>query len=415
MSLSAALATIAGSSVRLREMLWRIVQTVPVDMTDPGTSNRYPSEIVKYFPGCNLADLDRLRRRYRKRAGAFINAVRAVRQGELPMARELILWMDRPRSDRSTSDSRILGFAAGVELILGAADTEYIRRMLPPQARRSPKPRELDRALARLGRQIGELEFDTAVDVEQFIEALTDIAAFDKFTRGLFGSAAGAGQLVVYPGCTAITQDSPTMATCVTTTSLVRGPFAAIVDAIDPVNWARSSNIITVGRYVPGPFTLEPIAVPPGLGDRADRKVRALGRARFFEEKVRASWNGSGDQTASYHNVLNIRTSKRSSRRRADVSYNLCRSIDSTILWDRRAGGLLLDEGYLQVRPLAGRQAWRLTMRKKIAFGDRFGAGSRPLPGDLLQMVEYLAPAYIALYVECAMNGVAETHLTGFG
>lgn len=411
MSLSHALAVISASPVRLREVLWRIVAGVPVHFPPEaaGLIDRYPSAITKYFVGRDLADLDRLRHDYRRNAGAFIAALLAVRDDNFDLARDLIDWMDRRRGRRSRHERHgTINFSTGLEDILGVADTEYLRRMLPPQADRPPKPRRLDAALHRLARQIAGLESEMDTGVQQIVDNLADVAAFEKFTHGLFQDTRIDRVITVYPSCTSIVQDARTMLTRVTTTSIVKGPFKAIVDAIDPAHWARSSDIIQVSRYVRDPISRKPVKTPPGARQSPDQDVHSP-RPRFLEEDVLTSWNPAGDQRATYHNVLNVLVSTRSKRMQANVTYNLCRSVNSAVLWDDGPGGLLLDEGYIKLRPLVGRDMWRLTMRKQVEFGDRFGAGNRPIPGDLLQTVSYLAPAFISLYVECAMNSVADT------
>ena len=53
-----------------------------------------------------------------------------------------------------------------------------------------------------------------------------------------------------------------------------------------------------------------------------------------------------------------------------DVSFSLHRSIESAVLWDRRAGGLQLNQGYIKVAPLS-ENTWRVTSRKILRFSDR--------------------------------------------
>jgi hypothetical protein len=84
------------------------------------------------------------------------------------------------------------------------------------------------------------------------------------------------------------------------------------------------------------------------------------------------------------------------------MTYSLGRCLRSRYLWDTRPGGILLDEGYIKVRPIAP-EIWRLTARKTIRFADR----TRPVRADNTfdfgQTLNYIAPGAMTWWLQSEM------------
>ena len=81
------------------------------------------------------------------------------------------------------------------------------------------------------------------------------------------------------------------------------------------------------------------------------------------------------------------------------LGFSLCRSISSDVLWDSRRGGLMLNEGYMRVRPLGGGR-WRITSRKLLRFSDRTPYTGASGWADFGEMLNYLAPTALSWWVE---------------
>ena len=85
--------------------------------------------------------------------------------------------------------------------------------------------------------------------------------------------------------------------------------------------------------------------------------------------------------------------------------------------WDARAGGILIDGGYIQARPvLVGsapddgeavpiKNRWRVTTRKVLRFSDRTPYASAPGLLDFGQLLNYLASGGGDMVVETDFYG----------
>jgi hypothetical protein len=90
--------------------------------------------------------------------------------------------------------------------------------------------------------------------------------------------------------------------------------------------------------------------------------------------------------------------------------------MSSVVLWDARPGGILVDQGYIKIRPLS-EDRWRVTRRKVLRFSDRTPYDNAT-PGwlDVGQTLNYLSPAALCLWMEsetyslksCACGGAGE-------
>ena len=136
------------------------------------------------------------------------------------------------------------------------------------------------------------------------------------------------------------------------------------------------------------------------------------GDSLYLDERAKVSWGGDPNQEGRFHNVLNILTKYMYDNRDedhayVDVDYSLCRSIDSKILWDERAGGLLVNQGFIRIRPLGNRR-WRVSMRKEVRFSDRTPYASAAGWLDFGELVNYFAPAVLTWWLECETYSLAD-------
>lgn len=421
MSLEDALGVLSTSPTRLREALWRMVQSVPLNAA--GNSNPplgYPAALVRCLKsgGYKLNDLIDLRREFRRGANIFAAALIACRDDDIDGFRDLLRVLQarvRPSSGVDFSDAMVS--------LLGVQASEYLLEMESSFAGPASK---------KLVQQITRIESEIGCGISDFVERLADVAAFDKFMPAK-GHQEGAPTRV-YPVCSIIQQDTQSLITTATVTTVVHGEFERLCRVIDPANWAETSLVVSTSDYIAGP--LDPVSPTPEpvFGEEykyPDGRHKPL----FLNEIASIAWDGNSDQQATFHNVLNILTSVRRSRtdvsagdpdsivgrdeqsakedqvslnlNQADVVYNLCRSIDSRFLWDQRAGGILLNQGFIKLREL-GNDNWRVTMRKQLKFSDRTpyenGLGLR----DFGQLANYLAPATLTWWLECETYGLAD-------
>jgi len=200
-----------------------------------------------------------------------------------------------------------------------------------------------------------------------------------------------------------IRQDTQNLVTSATSTAIVDGTFEDLCHVAKPENWADAGSIVDAAYFVDHPFDLHEVD-PTEFG----RGVPGL-----LRESAQISWSGRADQQATFENVLNVVSSIRDPRsdadlpaalddqelRTAEVRYNLCRSINSTVLWDRRAGGILVNQGFIKVRPVGGRR-WQVTMRKEVQFSDRTPYVDGRGWGDFGQLSNYLAPSTLTCWLE---------------
>jgi hypothetical protein len=246
-------------------------------------------------------------------------------------------------------------------------------------------------------KRLRRLASEVGLDLYEYVGDFADAAAFLDWWEPEPKS------MTVYPAACAIRQDSSTLITTVTVTALVSCcDFATMARSVDPQCWQCSSDVVTGTRYVEGVYDLTPAQiVSPGKG-------LADGESRLLEEAVSVSWGFDENQVGSFHNVLRIDPFLVDEHNGTiDVGFSLARSIDSTILWDQRGGGILIDQGYMKVRRIS-EQSWRVTSRKVLKFSDRSPNASGPGWLDFGQMLNYLAPAALCWWLESEMDSAAD-------
>ena len=396
MSLARALRVLAPWPNRLREAIWRTVQGVPLDTpNDPSGVSAYPPAIVKYLDR-PLQELVELRRRYRDQATGFGAALVSCRDRNDAFYQGLLaLLKQRQLADAAVAPSQA-DLGVGVEPTPSGWVPGYLEGILEPDHAR------------RTRRNVKRIEREVGVGIVGIVDSLADLAAFTTFmARGSTSAGIPSRQAInyAYPVCSIVSQDSDDLVVSATVTTIVTAPFERLRAAVDPPNWARHSDIVTRSYYIRDPFDTQPI-------ENTDMAAEAtgLGRPRFLYERARIAWGSHADQTATFDQVLNVTMTDRPDS--VDVTYSLCRSIKSSVLWDRRAGGMLVDQGFITINP-AGKNSWRVTMRKEVQFSDRPYTGTGQGPSDLGQILNYLTPAMLTWWLEGAAYSLGESDGAG--
>jgi hypothetical protein len=376
---------ILKNTPEFRGALWRLIRAVPVAGRRNGAASSsavaagYPGELVDLLGADLLCTIDDTRRSYRRGAHLFVDALEAFADDDRHELERALKALEASRSTRrdglSFSDNvtqSTMGHAPDVVLHLLAED-------------------DWDRTAEGLRR----LERDVGLDLNVFVRDMADAVAM--LECGFDDTKAAT---TVYPVSSVIRQDSRTLTTTATVTTLVRGDFDVLRRAVDPQGWALASDVISRARYISDPFTLSPLAEPPEPGSGSGARM-------LLEEDATMSWGANGDRQNSFHNVLRIDQHWVNEQRRdIEVRFSLSRSIRSRVMWDERAGGIVVNDGYLKVRHVVD-DRWRVTSRKRLRFSDRtpyrHGLGWR----DLGQALNFLTPAALSWWMESEAYSLA--------
>ena len=146
---------------------------------------------------------------------------------------------------------------------------------------------------------------------------------------------------------------------------------------------------------------------------------------QLFEE-VGVRFGSDEAHSGGFRNVLTIDKFTKDPRDGITLPFRLCRSVDSRIFWDARAGGILIDGGFIVARPVLGHAAdngevgpienrWRVTTRKVLRFSDRTPYANASGWLDFGQMLNYLVPAAVTLWLETDFYGAEALKNTGGG
>jgi hypothetical protein len=394
--LGSALEALAHYPDLQRESVWRVIRSIPVRNSDD--VHLYPPELQEYLPG-PLPKLIDLRREFRRGASMFAAALAACRDqawGELKDLERLV--------EKSTSSSTC--FSSASDLLLGEPAADVLRklrkdsrgtligRLLPSsRGRRPDEPTSPDKQLKRL-------ENDVGLGLHDFVEDMADAAACYQFSIGMHGDRPSA-QPTVFPVSSLIQQDSQTLTTTSTVTTLVSSAFEPLNEAIDPQSWCWSTHIIESAKYVRGPFDTRPLEHPPPVGQGCPEPL-------YLDESVVVSWGQNSQQQGRFRNILTVKhTVRREPTPSIELQFSLARSVNSRVLWDARAGGIQIDHGFIKVRAL-GQNRWRVTRRKALRFSDRTPYANARGWMDLGQMLNYLAPTALTWWLESELYSLRD-------
>lgn len=380
-----------------KQALWTVARGLPPQRGERQNALlRYPRELLDVLSSDDrgrLQDFEDKRREYRRAAHAFGEALDFFADEDHRTPAELMNHIRGPLDDSK--------FSIGVQLV-GALGTRHgekntVVSYLESLAARRPDDRR--RAAGGLRLLADEVGLPLPTFLEEFAHAVAFVEAFPP----------GPGhrpEMTVLPASSVTVQDARSLTTMITVTALVQTENVSCVSMVlDPQCWMTCSDAFEHSGYI-------------DVDDRVTRRPRFernIGRSygvpkqRLMEEKVRIVWGTSAQELGSFHNLLNIRRFKvQDDKFPATVSldFDLHRCLSSRVLWDARPGGIIVDEGFAKARQVAD-GLFRVTVRKTLCFSDRTpnrgGAGWN----DLGQLLNFLAPAAMAWWLESEMyNGV---------
>jgi hypothetical protein len=362
---------------RLWDAYWRIVRAVPVEGWDQRRlESRYPSALVDRLGSAAVRELDERRRRSRAGAHLFAAALVACAEKRWPEADVLANLLEEQAGDDGFQATQEFNTTAAS--VLGRKAPDFLRWLVEPDRQ------------GRTAEDLCRLQAEVGLNLYDFVEDFADTVAFADFKREL-----EAPPTLLTSSCI-VRQDTNTLTTTATATTLVQTTFDVLRRSIDPLGWPKCSDVIRETKYVAGAFDLSAV----------EEEGRALGQGyddddpQLLFEKVGVQWGLDEVQTGEFQNVLTIdRFAVDKKRGTITLPFKLCRSIDSRILWDYRAGGILIDGGYIVARPV-GADRWRVTSRKVLKFSDRTPYANSVGWPDFGQMLNYLAPAAVTWWLE---------------
>ena len=402
--LEAALDTLKDDAVRFRAAVWLILRGIPVHPDKVDDLSGYPPALfTTRLSREDICSLRRTQLALRQGSYLFAAALAACRDGRTQEGQEfgqLLGMLDQLEPAKDGSLAEDANFSNVTENIMSLSAAQFARSWFgndPDRARH----------------EVQRLESEIGISLYDFVDQLTSAVAFESFTETLpavFGSRQD-GDIVIYPVTTLVRQDTETLVTTATVTTLAKADFEDLCRVSEPANWQESSQVIWTSRYVTKPFDFTESAVRPELLEPPTQDLGRPGRSRssdwlLLQERARLAWDRGWNNQTQFENILYVRGTRgladRPDYKSFDVDYALCRSIDSRMLWDCQEGGLELDEGYLKVRPLGAdiTNTWRTTTRKVIRFSDRTPASGGRGWMDFGEVLNYFAPAAITWWLE---------------
>jgi hypothetical protein len=368
----------AGDPRRHREAAWALLRSAPAPplLEDAGPLRRRYGAATCAFAealGFDLEHYDARRARQRSALSLLAAALTAYAGGHHEAFGALA--------------------AGGLDLpehALGAAAGEYVGRI---GAAGEDGRRKIAASLCRLQDEVG-------LSLPEFVAEFADTVAFFQ-TWDDAGARKPAGKLTVYPAASVVVQDADTLTTTATATTLVMTKdFDRLTDTIEPSHWARESDVFLRSRYV----TDDSAGAPKTVA----RSSTGHEATELLEEQVIVTSGVDPAPVAEFHNVIKIGAYRIEPpvagevSGRVDMTYSLGRCLRSRYLWDTRPGGILLDEGYIKVRPVAP-DVWRLTVRKIIRFADRTRPSRTDDAFDFGQTLNYIAPGAMTWWLQSEM------------
>jgi hypothetical protein len=364
--LDEALAILETREDLLWDAYWRIVRSVPV-------GGRYPAALVRRLGRDKINEIDTARRQARADAQLVGDVLVAIADERWSVARALAPLLLQQRADADPTKADLLETLTRATLDVSVEGLH-------------------DRAMGEdegAAEELHTLQNDVGIDLEDFVADFADTVAFDGFRPA---DARQDGMSVMTSSCV-VRQNTETLTTTATVTALADAEdFKVLARAIDPLGWPKRSNVIVRTAYMDDPFRLDSLWTTE-LG-------QSFTDPRLLFEEVDVRWGADDTQTGRFRNVLVIpHFEVDEGEESIDLEFALYRSIDSRLLWDSRAGGIRVDDGYIQVRKVReGR--WSVTSRKVLMFSDRTPYSNLPGWLDFGQLLNYLAPASVTWWLE---------------
>ena len=390
-----------------QEVLWAMLRSAPpppipspspkllgrryTALTSEPLNRRYAAPL-RWFAeklGFDLREYDDTRATYRAESGVFAAALMAYARGQFAGIKPVIV----AQGDEQGFDQAVIKHGA----FGGESPRDYLLRVAGSK--------QVQKELARIQDDIG-------LTLQALVNDFADCLAFLE----VLGQQGDDGYRI-YPTSSVVVQDSHNLTTKVTVTTLVRATSAEeIRKTLDPQNWQKFSDAFRVVRYVEDTATgFKEVADNPDTGawGDVDKKGKPCPREMKLREVVQVPSGLSSTVIAEFENILRITLSQGKLGKddgSADLTYSLYRSCTSRYLWDERPGGILLDQGFIKVRPL-GDETWRVTVRKILRFADRTPASWADTPLQFGQSLNYLAPAALSWWLQSDMyNAERFTH-----
>jgi hypothetical protein len=359
---------------------------------------RYPAVLRDFCDEVDfdLEPFDDRRDAYRREARLFAGALVAFAQKETDAFRAL------ERAIRKRAENGEGGpFANALANTKALGENSSVVAFLEFIGGLETQPRDDEGKKAKSSQQrcidaLSQLENDVGVSLETYIGEFADTVAFMELWQQSYERATNS-RVIVYPAFTVAVQDTRTLTTMVTSTSLVTAPeLKPLASAIDPLNWCRLSTTFRDVRYV----------------DQSAHPEKAVGTSHGptrLREQVRITAQEGGTDMGYFDNVLWVKLAVHEDDQNpkkgwADLDFTLHESVSSRLLWDERPGGLLVDGGWTKLRSIA-EGLWRVTARKVLRFEDRTPDSGRDGPLDFGQALNYLAPAALSTWLEGDIYG----------
>jgi hypothetical protein len=380
---------------RRQEVLWTMLRSTPPPPPSRSTQTlrlRYPAPLRSFAQTLrfSLEHYDERRARYRAESSLFAAALTAHARGQ----RKTFDALKDARWELQEDEG--FGEAVKRHQALGAYTLEdYLKTI----ARGDQET---------IAKKLARLQDEAGLPLQALVNDLADCMAFlDGLPEELKLARAGTAPYKAYrvfPTSAVVVQDSQNLTTTVTVTTLVRAEGReAITKALDPQNWPEFSDAFRKVQYVRDAQTGFTLTESPRLG-----AWRTTDHRRLLREVVAIPSGLSPTVVARFENILYITFRESPDDDHAGgatLTYNLYRSVNSRYLWDERPGGILLDQGYIKVRPLGAsdNKTWRVTIRKVVRFADRTPASWGDTPLQFGQSLNYLAPAALNWWLQSQM------------
>lgn len=391
-----------GPVNRVQEVLWTMLRSTP----PPPLSNRkqtlhlrYPAPLRTFAHKVDfdLEEYDSRRQKYRVQSGLFAAALTAYASREY-QAFEVLkdAYGNTPDFTQAVLYHRVLG---------GASPQDYLADIAPQKRRK------------KIAGELARLQDDVGVSLHALVNDLADCMAFldilDALKRTKPDSLVHDGGTTehsyrIYPTSALVVQDSQNLTTTVTVTTLVHAESLDLIkQTLDPQNWSKFSDAFKEIDYVQPVatgFTKLAESHVPGEWCGKDTSGKEGDKELLLREVVEVPSGLTTKVIARFENILHITLHERKlagGSGTAELTYRLFRCRNSRYLWDERPGGILLDQGYIKVRPLGN--VWRVTVRKILRFADRTPASWADTPLQFGQSLNYLAPAALSWWLQSDM------------
>ena len=407
---------------RLREAVWALIRGVPPprekdDSAVPGLTRRYGPEFGEFvanrpgsFLDVGLDELDVRRGTYRQDARGFAAALVAYSRDDTPTFQALMPALAQTHGPESSQ--RFTQATVETQVLGGLTPEGFLRQIdgLPEATDKGDPAANTREACVRA---LDRFEDEIGIALDRYIGEFADTVAFMESWKVPRKSARLAG-LTVYPTSCVATQDARTLTTVVTGSALVSTPdFFNITRAIDPRRWADLSDVFHDVQFVDDAFALNPDPPEAEIGTGLPERTKPY----LVKEVVGVVSDMVGTEIGSLSNVLRIEKfevaeAEQDSDRHATLRFSLYRSIGSRVLWDDRAGGMLVDSGWTKVRYVTD-GVWRMTSRKILRFSDRTPHTAWDGPLDFGQLLNYLSPAAVSAWLENDLYSSEDANVHG--